>query len=34
MIQKVRAEISGMFGDDNNNMIKYLPFKKNNKLIF
>ena len=26
MIQKVRAEISGMFGDDNNTMIKYLPF--------
>lgn len=26
MIQKVRAEISGMFGDENNAMIKYLPF--------
>ena len=26
MIQKVRAEISGMFGDENNTMIKYLPF--------
>jgi hypothetical protein len=26
MIQKVRAEITGMFGDDANTMIKYLPF--------
>lgn len=26
MIQKVRAEISGVFGDDTNTMIKYLPF--------
>jgi hypothetical protein len=26
MIQKVRQEISGMFGEDTNAMIKYLPF--------
>jgi len=26
MIQKVRAEMSGMFGDETNTMIKYLPF--------